>query len=184
MFSASWTDPLPPPPQPAGSSMSLDTMGGAFLFHGALGALPNLSRVKDVRIRLWKEAVLSAAHLPAVVQRFAGCADMWWLHIDPGYAQITLAALKEQLPPGSLAALRYLRIDCHGLSAHRWSALMQRLLAAAPNICSLCLYSMECIPALATEQTLLQPLKHAAQLQTLILDMDDNVVDAPQLVAK
>ena len=53
------------------------------------------------------------------------------------------------------------------------------MLAAAPNICSLDL------GYLPDEATLLQPLAHASQLQTLLIDAHDTfnkTVDAAQLV--
>ena len=62
------------------------------------------------------------------------------------------------------------------------SAFLQLLLSAAPNIRSLGMCGVY-IPALANDHTLLQPYKHAAQLQMLLLDAYNVIIDTPQLVA-
>ena len=62
------------------------------------------------------------------------------------------------------------------------SAFLQLLLDAAPNIRSLGMRGVY-IPALANDHTLLQPFKHAAQLQTLLLDAYNVRMDTPRLVA-
>lgn len=76
--------------------------------------------------------------------------------------------LQCKLQDGWLAALHSQKAHCSATSG--CAARLQQLIAEAPNVGVLCLHADEPVGACELP-LLLQPLEHAAHLQTLYLDM-------------
>lgn len=107
------------------------------------------------------------ALLPAVVQRFAGCAHAWALYVRIGREGINVPSLQQRLAPGSLSGLRNLSLDFDDCVAEADAhAVLVCLLRAAPSISGMHLGIRNLDRLLATLAVVRQ---HAPALHTLWL---------------
>lgn len=177
---AAW--PLPEPEQRGGDHAIAYGAMGATVDEVALNAFPALQRLEGVTVLTsphhWSSPLVltprhPAARSVAVVRRFAACAEAWALRIMLPRGREGREGLPEwaqHMTPGSMAPLRHVWLDVRDGTLQEVGAFLQRLVAAAPGIVTVCL-NVYLNPALLEGiiRAMLPPFKQAAGLRTLCL---------------